>query len=244
MRVGSAIVGALVGCGPVVGDDGDGGMSGAQSSEASASASTADNSSVGTATSTTGGSGDPSTTGSTSVDPSTSTTESTSTSSGSSDETTCRGMFECEPCSPGCDDTSHCEDGLWSCECNCPEGCVGHPAQEFAEQSKTPPFECGDVYLGDDVRRWQELHDCVLEMIASETGFWASWSTSGDPYAYFAGGQTGVAYSVGWWEVSGPGTRIAYGCTAIAAVDACVVEVGRPCLTCVDRSELAILCDP
>lgn len=229
-----------IACGPAV-DVGDASDSGDGTSSGGATATTTSDSA---STTTTAGPTSVASEVTTDVATTATTVEPTATSDGSSDTAWCEDAFNCEPCAPGCENNDHCDDGQWICECICDEGCVGSPAEAFANQSKSPPVACGTAYSSDDAQTWTEVHDCVIDHATQARGFWAEWAVDGDPFGYGVAGAEGIAYAVGWWETSGPGTITAFDCTAVTAIPDCVVAPGEMCLRCEMQAMNAVLCDP
>ena len=154
-------------------------------------------------------------------------------------------------CDRECDPIATCIASVWTCECECPmTGTEGERCPPLTDQidlwvepSKTPDVDCGTVGPGDDAMAWQTVHDCAV-LSAQGSAFRALWSQppGEDPYEYGAAARVGGMYERGWFEASGMGTVIEYGCEAIVATPDCMVDVGQMCLTCEGQTEVAIPC--
>ena len=161
-------------------------------------------------------------------------------------ETGCEGG-ECEPCGPNCVDESECVDGEWMCNCVCddPGECPMAPHEDFANQGKSVPVDCGSVTPLDDLEVWQALQDCVLWQVDAGGSFFADYTTGDEPSWIGVAGADGVVYATAYWELSGFGTLMRRDCETIElfAPD-CEVVQGATCLACFNPGEDQILCDP
>jgi hypothetical protein len=157
-----------------------------------------------------------------------------------------------EMCGPDCPSTATCLASVWMCECDCPstgttggEACdtLGADLDAWVEPSKSPAVDCGSPGPDDDVFAWQTLHDCSI-IQAMGSGLRGTWTLAdgADPFEYGVGGRVGAVYELAWYERSTT-TLVQYSCSAIVATPDCDVDVGMPCLTCEDQTEVAVLCD-
>jgi hypothetical protein len=74
-------------------------------------------------------------------------------------------------------------------------------------------------------------------------GLRAGWTLAdgADPIQYGIGGRVGVTYELAWFQRSTT-ALVQYSCSAITSTPDCTVEVGSPCLTCEDQTEIAVVC--
>ncbi|HWB82463.1 MAG TPA: hypothetical protein VG755_46190 [Nannocystaceae bacterium] len=234
-------------CGPKIDDDG--GASGPEeSSSGDATTSMVSSSSMSTSDGT--ASTSTSTSAGTSVGTSMGTSMGSEVGTDPSDsigETGCDGGT-CEPCGPGCVDESDCIDGEWMCNCVCddpPSECPAAPHEEFANQGKSVPVDCGSLTPLDDLEVWQAMQDCVLWQVDAGGSFFADYTTGDEPSWIGVAGADGVVYATAYWETSGFGTMMRRDCENIElfAPD-CEVVQGATCLACYEPGEDQILCDP
>lgn len=180
-----------------------------------------------------------------------STTNDPDTDGGSSGELMCE-EADCAPCPDQCQLEQGCVDGEWSCECICPpEFC---DFEQFtcdqAEQSKTPPIDCGVATLDDDIDQWNAVHDCVLAESANQNAFKGVFYLQGIdsfPRQSFIG-QVGFVYALGelsqdYGGLGDPQSTIyLQPCTGLTYIPDCQVGVGFTCIQCLQQGESQILC--
>jgi hypothetical protein len=230
-------------CGPQVDVDDASGPDESSSGDATTSMASSSNVTTSDATSSTS----TSTSAGTSMGTSASSEGTTIDPSDSIGETGCDGGT-CEPCGPGCVDESECIDGEWMCNCICddpPEVCPMAPHEDFANQGKSVPVDCGSVTPADDVEVWQALQDCVLWQVDAGGSFFADYTTGDEPSWIAVAGADGVAYETAYWELTGFGTITQRSCATIElfAPD-CEVVQGATCLACYEPGVDEVICDP
>lgn len=180
-----------------------------------------------------------------------STTNDPDTDGGSSGELMCE-EADCAPCDDACVLEQGCVDGEWECSCICPpEFC---DFEQFtcdqAEQSKTPPVDCGVATLDDDLDHWNAVHDCVLAEASNTNAFKGVFYLQGidsSPRQSFVG-QVGFVYALGelFQDYGGLGDPLStiylQPCTGLTYIPDCQVGVGFTCIQCLQQGESQILC--
>lgn len=125
-------------------------------------------------------------------------------------------------------------------------------ACELADQSKTPPIDCGDITTGDPLDAWQAAHDCALAAATTDDAFKVIVDMQGIdslPRRAFVG-MEGRAYQLMQLDqdsggiVPGP-TPVNYRyCDEVVATPGCTPSVGDICLTCMGNLDGDVLCEP
>lgn len=185
-----------------------------------------------------------------STDSAGSTTNDPDTDGGSSGEACV--PLECEACDPACQTVDECVDGEWVCNCICPpEFCDFEEITcDQAEQSKTPPVDCGVATLDDDLEHWNEVHECVLAEAASQNAFKGVFYLQGidsSPRQSFVG-QVGFVYALGelFQDFGGLGDPLStvhlQPCSGLTYLPDCQVGVGFTCIQCFVQGDSQILC--
>jgi hypothetical protein len=156
-------------------------------------------------------------------------------------------------CGRDCPSTATCIASVWMCECDCPStGTTGGDPCDmldaeldtWVEPSKSPAVDCGSPGPDDAVNAWQTVHDCSSIQASNSMGLRATWTLAdgADPIQYGVGGRVGEVYELAWFERSTAGL-VQYSCSALVVTPDCTVDVGLPCLTCEDQTEVEVLCD-
>jgi hypothetical protein len=125
-------------------------------------------------------------------------------------------------------------------------------ACELADQSKTPPIDCGDITTDDPIDAWQAAHDCALAAATTDDAFKVIVDMQGIdsfPRRAFVG-MEGRAYQLMQLDqdfggiVPGP-TPVNYRyCDEVVATPGCTPAVGDICLTCMGNLDGDVLCEP
>lgn len=226
-------------------------------------------------TGTTGG--DPSPASDDISDPDDGATSMAPTGDGASTGGECAGLPipPCEPdaCAPVCGTTNVCVDGAWTCTCECsdtgePEGSstgggdsgdtgamtceIVEAASELADQSKSPPIDCGDVTVRDPEDVWVAAHDCAVGAATLSEPFKVVADIQGIdsfPRRAFVG-AAGLVYQLAQLDQDfggfggGPSPVRHRFCDAVVATPGCTPTVGEICLQCEGDSDDDIWCEP
>lgn len=114
-------------------------------------------------------------------------------------------------------------------------------ACELAEQSKTPPIDCGDITFDDDAATWVAASDCAREAAAASEAFKLIVDVQGiDSLPRRAlVGMVGFQYAMAelFQDIGGlapdPSPVTTRACEAISPIPGCEPTVGEICLVCV-----------
>ena len=157
----------------------------------------------------------------------------------------CESTGEPGSTSAGSDPGDSGDTGAGVCE-------IVESACELADQSKTPPIDCGDITTDDPLDAWQAAHDCAAQAATTMEAFKLIVDMQGIdsfPRRAFVG-QVGFAYQMtqldqdfGGFDPGPYPVNYRY-CDQIVATPGCTTAVGDICLTCMGLTDGDVYCEP